>query len=345
MGKGVCVAGCLVCDILYPVTNWPKRGELVKIQEGISRTTGGAVCNVCMDLARLDPSMNVQAVGRVGSDAEGDFVLARMRECGSIDCSGVRRDDGLTSFTAVMNDQTSGERTFFTYSGASGRFNEEDVDWSGISAGILHVGYILLSDALDQEDDEYGTKMARLLCHAQQRGLKTSVDVVSEAGDRFVRLVRPALRYADYCIINEIEAQQTTGIVLRDQSGRLHTENMPKALQAMKSMGVTTWAVIHCPEGGFGLDERSNYVALGSLNLPEGYIQGTVGAGDAFCAGVLYGADQAWSLTQAIRLGVAAAACSLSRPGSTEGMRGAAEALELYERYEVKELAAENGAM
>jgi arabinose-5-phosphate isomerase len=63
--------------------------------------------------------------------------------------------------------------------------------------------------------------MARLLAEAQKHGIKTSIDVVSEASDRFTRLVPPSLKYTDYCIINEIEAGQTTGIALRDENDNL----------------------------------------------------------------------------------------------------------------------------
>jgi sugar/nucleoside kinase (ribokinase family) len=57
------------------------------------------------------------------------------------------------------------------------------------------------------------------------------------------------------------------------------------------------------------------------LELPAGYIKGTVGAGDAFCAGALYAAYQGESIAAALKLGNAAAAASLSQPGATEGMR------------------------
>lgn len=332
MRKGICVAGNMIVDILYPTEGWPKRGELVHILDGISRSTGGAVCNVIVDLAKLDPQLPLFAMGKIGEDAEGDVILKKLGEHANIDVSNVIRE-GISAFTAVMNDVKSNERTFFTYLGANGRFDEDCIDWNSISANIFHIGYILLLNALDQPDTEYGSKMARLLHHAQQHGLKTSIDVVSEASDRFTRLVPPALKYTDYCIINEVEAQQTTGILLRDENGGLMIDNMPKALAAMKAMGVSTWAVIHCPEGGYGLDEQDHYVQLSSLKLPEGYIKGTVGAGDAFCAGVLYGAEKGRTLAQAIDLGIASAAASLSQPGSTEGMRPEAEVLKLFDAF------------
>lgn len=209
-----------------------------------------------------------------------------------------------------------------------------DIDWDKVTANIFHIGYILLLNALDQPDAEYGSKMARLLHAAQAHGLKTSIDVVSEASDRFARLVPPAMKYTDYCIINEYEAEMTTGVKLRGEAGELIEANLPAALQAMKDMGVSTWAVIHCPEGGFGLDEQGRFVRMGSLVLPEGYIKGSVGAGDAFCAGVLYGAEKGWTLERAIDLGIASAAASLSAAGATEGMCSQAEAMKLFEKYE-----------
>ena len=331
MRKGICVAGNMIVDILYPTNGWPKQGQLVKIQDGIDRSTGGAVCNTIIDLAKLDPEMPLYAMGRTGKDAEGDLIMSKLQEHKNINCDCVIQE-GISAFTLVLADQISKERTFFCYLGANDEWNEDDIEWDKLDCNILHVGYILLLKALDQEDAEYGSKMARLLHSAKQHGIKTSVDVVSEASDRFVKLVPPALKYTDYCIINEIEAGQTTGIPLRDENDKLIYENLPKALKAMKDLGVTTWAVIHTPEGGFGLDENNNYIAKESLHLPEGYIKGSVGAGDAFCAGVLCGAEHGDKLEDAIILGIASAAASLSEASATDGMRSEAEVLELYKK-------------
>ncbi len=332
MRKGICVAGNLVVDITYPIERWPRQNELTTITEGITRSVGGAVCNVVTDLARMDKSLPLSALGVIGQDAEGDFILEQLGKYRNVDLSLLGRK-GATSFTAVMSDNRTKARTFFQYRGANALFDESFIDWEKIDAELLHVGYILLLDALDQEDAEYGTKMARLLAEARRRGLKTSIDVVTETGDRFRTLVPPALRYTDYCVINELEAQQITGVPLRDESEKLHPENMKEALERMKELGVSTWTVIHCPEGGYGLDEENRYVSLPSLRLPEGYIKGTVGAGDAFCAGVLYGAQKRWALPESIRLGTCAAAASLSEPGASEGVGTAEEVLKLWDRF------------
>ena len=327
--KGIAVAGNMIVDMLYPIDGFPKPGELTTITADATRSTGGCLCNDILDLAALDPELPLTALGRVGEDEAGDFVLEKLRERPNISLEQIRRQ-GTTSYTLVMADEVSKQRSFYQCRGANADFCEADIDWDRLDVDMLHIGYILLLDALDAPDSEYGTKMARLLHTARQRGIKTSIDVVTEASERFGRIVTPALRYTDYCVINEVEAQATTGVRLTREDGLLRREALPEALGTLKELGVSTWAVIHSPEGGFGLDENDAYVEVPSLKLPRGYIKGSVGAGDAFCSGVLYAAWKGLPLAQAIELGTACAACSLSQPGATEGMRSCAEALRLY---------------
>ena len=332
MKKGICCAGNMIVDITYPIETWPKQNELTHITEGIQNSTGGSVCNTITDLARLAPDMHLVASGFAGHDAEGDFMLQEMGKYPNIDLSMVRRD-GRTSFTAVMSNNQTKERTFFQHAGANAYYSEEHIDWDKLDVDIFHIGYILLLPHLDEADDEYGTKMARLLHRAQKAGMKTSIDVVSESGDRFARLVTPALKYSDYCVINELEAQQTTGVLLRDEDGTLHTENMPAALNKLKELGVSTWAVIHCPEVGCGVDENGKYYEVPSLKLPKGWIKGTVGAGDAFCAGILYAAETGMAMEEALKLGACSAAASLREVSASDGVETAEEVLKLYDIY------------
>ncbi|MCF0145526.1 MAG: carbohydrate kinase family protein [Eubacterium sp.] len=322
----------MIVDITYPIETWPRQSELTHITEGIQRTTGGSVNNTITDLAKLDPSLRLVASGFAGHDTEGDLIISELSGYPNIDLGMVKRT-GQTSFTVVMSNNQTKERTFFVHAGANAYYGEDDIDWENLDVDIFHIGYILLLPNLDAEDPEYGTKMARLLHRAQKQGLKTSIDVVSETGERFRRLVSPALKYTDYCIINELETQQTTGVMLRDEDGTLHPENMKKALQALFELGVSTWAVIHCPEIGCGMDAEGNYYEQKSLKLPEEYIKGTTGAGDAFCAGVLLAAENGCTMGEALKLGACSAAASLSELGASDGLRTAEEVLALYDRF------------
>ncbi len=327
--KGIAVAGNMIVDMLYPIAGIPKPGELTTITADVSKSVGGCLCNDIVDLAKLDPELLLVALGRTGDDEAGAFIMEQLKAHSNIDMQHVKIT-GTTSFTLVMADEITKQRTFYHCRGGNAGFCQEDIPWDKLDVDMLHIGYILLLDTLDEDDAQYGTKMARLLHTAQEKGIKTSIDVVSEASDRFRRKVCPALRYTDYCVINEVEASASTGIPLRTEDGALIKENMPAALRKMKELGVSTWAVIHCPEIGCGLDENDNLVEVPSLKLPEGWIAGTVGAGDAFCSGVLYGAWKGMDLRSAIEMGTASAVCSLRAPGATEGMCTAEEAMQVY---------------
>lgn len=336
MKNGICIAGNLIVDITYPIEKWPKESELVTITEGITRSVGGAVCNDIVDLAKLDPNLPLEAVGVIGDDSEGDYILEELGKHKNIGLNLLKRK-GVTSFTAVMSNNESKNRTFFHHRGANAAFDESYIDWDKINSEIFHIGYILLLDELDKPDDEYGTKMARLLHTAQQKGLKTSIDVVSESGDRFKKIVVPALKYTDYCVINELEAQQITDVLLRDENEKLHPENMQEALEKLKALGVSTWVVIHCPEGSFCIDENGEYLAVPSLRIPKEDIKGTVGAGDAFCAGMLYGAWKKWSIKDSVRLATCSAAAALSERGATEGLASIVEVMKFEEKYPLRD--------
>lgn len=350
MKKGIAVAGNITLDYIYPVNHYAQVGELVTIEANLTKTTGGAVCNVIVDLAKLDPALPLTALGVIGAEAAvgdadstrcpdgicnpdeaGKFIEATLSNYPNIDLSQIAHE-GVTSFTAVISDLTSKQRTFFHYRGANARFSEKHIPWDRLQVDLLHIGYPLLLDELDLPDEEFGTKMARLLAAAQRKGIKTSIDLVSDPENRYQTIVPPALKYTDYCVINELEAERTTGIALRDSQGMV-AENIDPALTALKAFGVSEWAIIHAPEGGYGLNcVTGEVIKQKSLPLPQDYIKGTTGAGDAFCAGVLYSAYLEKSLPEAIELGIACATCSLSEPGATEGMQSCDEVIKLYKR-------------
>ena len=114
---------------------------------------------------------------------------------------------------------------------------------------------------------------------------------------------------------------------------KLYAENMKAALEAIKALGVSTWAVIHCPEGAFALDERNEYMSTRSLPIPKSDIMGTVGAGDAFCSGVIYGAWKRWTLKESLRLANCCAVAALSERGATEGLASIEEVMKFEQKY------------
>lgn len=331
MNKGIAIAGNMIVDYIKYIDNYPAPQTLTTIQD-MAQSAGGLVCNCALTLAKLDESLPVRLIGVLGQDAAGDYLLSQFEGYRNVDTSGVVRL-GSTSYTDVMTEGSTGKRTFFQYRGANALLSPGHFDFSRLDSDLLHIGYILLLDSLDAPDPDYPTALCRVLDAAQKAGIRTSIDVVSEDSDRFARLVPPALRYADYCVINEIEASRTTGIALRDADDNLLTGNLPEACRGLMEMGVKRWVVIHAPELSCGLQRDGEYKQEASWNIPKGFKKSSVGAGDAFASGVLYGAYHGWSLEKSIHIAGAVAAYSLSGAGACDSIRPLPELLAEMEGY------------
>ena len=333
--RGVLAGGNWIIDQVKLIDVYPQREQLANILSQ-SQGTGGAPYNVLIDLARLGATFPLHGAGLVGKDGLGQCILDDCKK-NNIDTRWLRATaEAPTSFTDVMTEQSNGRRTFFHARGANALWKGEDLDFTKTKAQIFHLGYLLLLDGLDAPDTKFGTKAARLLAAAQEAGLKTSVDVVSEDSDRFARIVTPALKYVDYCILNEIEAGKTAGFKIRQADGTLDTVALRHAAGALLQQGVREVVVIHFPEGGFARTRKGEDVWQSSLNLSDKYIAGTAGAGDAFCAGALLGFHEGWDLKRCLEAAVCAAAASLSEPSCTAGMKPLAACQALVKKYKFR---------
>jgi sugar/nucleoside kinase (ribokinase family) len=333
--SGLLAGGNWIIDQVKLIDVFPKPEQLANIRRQ-AQGTGGAPYNVLIDLAKLGAPFPLYAAGLVGKDALGAHILT---DCAKhkIDTRHLRQTaTAPTSYTDVMTEIDGGRRTFFHLRGANALWDGQDLNFSRIKARIFHLAYLLLLDELDKPDRAYETKAAALLAAAQAAGLKTSVDVVSEDSDRFAGIVTPALRRVDYCILNEIEAGKTTGFRIRLPDGRLDTVALRHAAGALLQLGVRDLVVIHFPEGGFARTRKGEDYWQPSVKVPVKFIAGTAGAGDAFCAGVLFGLHEGWDLQRCLETAVCAAAASLAHPTCTGGMTPIKAVLDLGKRYKYR---------
>ena len=329
--NGILAGGTWVLDHTKIIDFFPAQDALANvIAETLSN--GGGPNNVLIDLARLGAPFPLAAVGVLGDDAGGEHIRDDCHKH-QIDTRQLHiTKEAPTSYTDVMTVKSTGRRTFFHRRGANMFLGAEHFDFAQSDARILYLGYLLLLDRLDQPEPTSGTVAASVLQRAQKAGLKTILDLVSEDGDRFTHIVRPALKFCDYCVLNEFEAERTTGIeIVRE--GRVDFDAARKAAQELLAAGVREWVVIHFPAGAIAVGSSGRELAQASINMPPERIAGTVGAGDAFAAGMLLGLHEDVPIDVALSYGVCAAAASLLDPTSSNGVKPLSECLHLVEEF------------
>jgi len=328
---GILAGGNWIVDKLKIVDTYPAQDALANIlQESIGN--GGSPFNVLIDLAKLGAPFPLAGVGLVGHDAEGAWIHEQCKRHG-IDSRALRIQPGVsTSYTDVMTVRATGRRTFFHQRGANAFLDDQHFDFASTHARIFHLGYLLLLDKLDAPDEAYGTVAARTLARATAAGLETSIDAVSEDGDRFPRVVLPALKHVDYCIMNEFELGRTTGLEVRSAKG-LNLKALYEGAERLLEAGVRRWVIVHFPEGAYALGRDGESCLQEGLLVPPAEVVGTVGAGDAFAAGVLHGFHEGLSVREALRDGACAAAACLQGIGTSDGMLPLSECRALWNRF------------
>ncbi len=329
--KGITLVGNILCDVVKTIDSYPEMGMLSNIKK-VSLAVGGCVSNTGIDLAKIDKDLKLTAIGRVGNDEYGRYVVGQLNNY-RLDTSYITVSDSeLTSFSDVMS-LASGERTFFHSRGANAEFSPEHIDIEKLDCEILHAGYILLLDKFDEFDREYGTAMARFLKSVQERGIKTSADAVSDARGLFREKIMPALKYLNYIVFNEIECCNIWGISPYFDDGKLNVSAIETAMRKTMEYGVKDKVIVHCKKAGFCLNKEGEFTVVPSLNIPKSMIKGSVGAGDAFSAGSLYGIYKGFSDKDILTFGAAAAASNLTSENSVDGMKTRAEIEEMAKIY------------
>jgi sugar/nucleoside kinase (ribokinase family) len=325
--QGLLAAGNWIVDYTKLIDVYPAQDALCNICSE-THGNGGSPYNLLIDLARLGAPFPLEALGLVGDDRDGEAIRA--------DCLRHHIDIGQlhtcrqahTSYTDVMSVKTTGRRTFFHQRGANAWLGPEHFDFTASQAKFFHLGYLLLLDRLDQPDPDHGTVAAGILRQAHHAGFKTSIDIVSEDSDRFPAIVGPALRYTDYAILNEFEAERTTGVRIRTDQG-IDPVQLQAAARHLLHAGVREWVVIHFPEGALAAGSSGSILYQASVRISQEKIMGTTGAGDAFGAGLLYGLHEGKSMPDCLHDAVCVAASSLTEATSSGGIRSLRECLEL----------------
>lgn len=75
--RGITVAGNILTDVVNNIDAYPSSGMMTDVVS-TSRHVGGCVPNICIDLAKIDKSLPLSAIGCIGEDAYGGYVLSQL---------------------------------------------------------------------------------------------------------------------------------------------------------------------------------------------------------------------------------------------------------------------------
>lgn len=329
--NGLLAAGNFVVDHVKIIDYYPGEEMLASILSERS-ANGGGPYNILKDLGKMQAGFPLAAAGLIGNDSTGQWI---MEDCAAhgIDTAQLQQTDAVsTSYTDAFTVQSTGRRTFFHQRGANALLAREHFDFTGVTARLFYLGYLMLLDTLDAIGPDGRSGASHVLEQASAAGLTTAADMVSLEHPDFARSTLSALPWVDHFILNEIEAGKLTGTSLRLANG----PDWPAIEEAARKLlyhGVRQTVTVHFVEGAVCAEKGGTVHRQGSVKLPPGYIKGATGAGDAFAAGLLTGLHEGLSLSICLNYGVCAAAMCLSHPATSEGMESVAACLSLGQNY------------
>lgn len=172
----------------WPYVSVPPGGGTVLLDD-ITLAVSGAAGVAAIVGAKL--GLKTKAVGGVGRDLMGDWVLNRIADFG-VDMEDLRRYPDVPTSSTIVLTRADGSRPALHVKGATGAFVIEPDRFDAVTdATVFHMGGIGLMDAMD------GARNAALIKHARSRGCITTVDVF--AGSKAdLPDVEAVLPYTDY---------------------------------------------------------------------------------------------------------------------------------------------------
>jgi sugar/nucleoside kinase (ribokinase family) len=280
-------------------------GQQETLVESAMLTIGSSSAIFACGAARL--GLKVAFIGVVGNDLFGRYMLDAMQECG-VDTSPVLVDPRQKTGVSVILSRGA-DRAILTYAGSMAALRDEMVTDELLSqCRHLHVASYFLQLGLQPG-------LRDLFQRAHTLGLTTSLDTNWDPSGEWGDIIA-LLTQVDVFLPNSNEALALSGAADIDSAAATLSRNC--GLLAVK-LGANG-----------GLARQGNQTVRVPA-LPVAVVD-TVGAGDSFDAGFLFGFLSAWPMERSLRLACACGSLSTQAAGGTQGQPTLGEALEVIGR-------------
>lgn len=305
--------GNIACDVLAKASSQQKRSARRTYLEALEVCPGGDALNSAVDAAAM--GVNAKLIGCLGTDLFGNAVLNTLRQT-NVDILDLRVDpavDTSVSFYVLLAD---GEKTGAVYRpGGNEALCLRDVPEQALRwADHLHLGSPMLQDGLD------GGPNAELLKKAREYGVVTSMDVVYDPDEIWLKKIEDALSFCDIFIPSDYEVEKICG-----------TKDLQEMKAFFRPFGMKVFGVKRGKQGVFLTDFQQDVLLPSAL---KGDPKDTLGAGDAFFAAFNIAWHQKYSLSRCAAIASCASASVLNEYGASKGMVPFAELLKRADDFE-----------
>lgn len=285
--------GALNVDKLFKVNSIAAAEEESFITD-FAESCGGSAANAVVGLARL--GRKVGFVGNVADDREGKMLTEEFRREG-VDTSGIAIAKHGRSGSVMGFVDERGERALYIDSGVNDevKFDEKNRRFAS-RARFLH-----LTSLVGEESFETQKRIVEVL----PGNVRVSFDPGALYARKGVAALEPIVEKTFVLMPNAGELKLLTGVA-----------DYRKGAEAMFRKGVKVVAVKLGSKGCYVTDgKQSRRVEAFKVNVVD-----TTGAGDAFCAGFLYGLIGGKSLEECGRIGNYVASRCITRMGARPGL-------------------------
>lgn len=296
----ILVAGEINPDLILTGDVNPAFNQVEKMVDSAVLSVGSSSAIFACGAARL--GLKVAFIGICGDDTFGRFMIDEMKKRRVNVDHIIIRKDGATGMSVILNQVS--DRAILTYPGLIGALSSEDIpDTLLRQCKHLHVASYFLQTRLQNG-------LPELFSHAHDLGMTTSLDTNYDPTEKWVGF-DDLLAVTDVFLPNATEALSITG-----------SKNVECASKQLAERS----RLVAVKLGAQGALAYGQNTLFHSSSIPVKVVD-TVGAGDSFDAGFLYGFLDTWPVDRSLELGCICGALSTRQAGGIAGQPSLREAM------------------
>jgi ribokinase len=283
--------GALNVDRLYRVNRIAREDEESYITD-FEEVPGGSAANTAVGLARL--GLKIGFMGKVSDDREGNLLVEDFQKEG-VDTNGIVVLRGDRSGVVVGFVDREGERALYVDPGVNDFLQFEDIDLKYAQ----NTEFFHLTSFVGETPLRAQKNLIRILS-----GVRVSFDPGELYTRRGLASLQPMIKRSTVLFLNRNEMKVLTG------------EGYEKGSKILIEKGASIVTVKLGKKGCYVTDGKENHL-VGPYKVE---VVDTTGAGDAFCAGFLYGLMKNKDLHECGRLANFVASRSITKVGARDGL-------------------------